>query len=88
MALYYTGTANAFNTTASGNIGANDNSITLTTAATLQAPGVIVIDRINSNNVATPLVREYISFTGISTNTLTGCVRVDLLDRRIAQELL
>jgi hypothetical protein len=75
MAIYYVGTSNAFNTTTASLVGSGDSSITLTTAATLQAPGVIVIDRVNSNNVSTPTVREYISFTGISTNTLTGCSR-------------
>lgn len=73
--LYKLATSNAFNTNLSGNIGSGDASITLTTTTGLQFPGIIVVDRVNSNNVATPPVREYISYTGISTNTLTGCAR-------------
>lgn len=69
------GTGNAFSTTLNGNIAAGDNSITLTDATGLQAPGVIMIDRQDVNGDDTPTVREYISFTGISTNTLTGCTR-------------
>jgi hypothetical protein len=73
--LWKVGTSNAFNTTLNGSINATDVSIILTTASGLQAPGVVCIDRVDSNNVATNTVREYISFTGISTNTLTGCTR-------------
>ena len=38
----------------------------------VQAPGVFVVDRVDSAGNKTPSVREYISFTGVSTNTLTG----------------
>lgn len=75
MSLFLVGTSNAFNTTLNGNVGVGDASITLTSATGLQAPGVITIDRQNTNSIDTPTVREYISFTGISTNTLTGCSR-------------
>ena len=73
--LWKVGTSNAFSTTANGSIGAGDTSITLTTATGLQAPGVVVIDRVDANGTATPNAREYVSFTGISTNTLTGVTR-------------
>jgi hypothetical protein len=73
--LWKVGTSNAFSTTLSGGIGSGDSSITLTTTSGLQAPGVLVIDRVDSNGTATPNAREYISFTGISTNTLTGVSR-------------
>lgn len=73
--LWKAATSNAFNTTLNGSVSAGDTSITLTSASGLQAPGVVVIDRINTSGVATPTSREYISFTGISTNTLTGCTR-------------
>lgn len=73
--LWEASTRNAFATTLNGSITAGDASITLTSVTGLVAPGILVIDRIDSNNVATPLVREYISYTGISTNTLTGCSR-------------
>lgn len=73
--LWKSGTANAFSTTLNGSIAAGDTSITLTSASGLQAPGVLVIDRVNSVGTSTPTTREFISFTGISTNTLTGCSR-------------
>lgn len=41
----------------------------------MQAPGYIVIDRTDSNGVATPNAREVVSYTGISGSDLTGCVR-------------
>lgn len=75
MSLWKAATTNAFNTTLNGNIGVADASITITSASGLQAPGIIVIDRVNTAGTSTPIVREYISFTGISTNTLTGCSR-------------
>jgi hypothetical protein len=73
--LWKVGTSNAFSTTLNGSLGAGDSSITLTTTTGLQAPGVVVIDRIDANAVETPSAREYVSFTGISTNTLTGVTR-------------
>ncbi len=73
--LWSASTSNAFSTTLNGSITGADNTITLTAVAGLQFPGVLVIDRVDNNNVATPTVREYISFTGISTNTLTGVSR-------------
>ena len=73
--LWKASTSNAFSTTLNGTIAAGDNTITLTSVAGLQAPGVLVIDRVNSVGTATPALREYISFTGISTNTLTGVTR-------------
>ena len=47
----------------------------MTAVTGLQAPGVLVIDRVDGNGTATNTLREYISFTGISTNTLTGVSR-------------
>lgn len=73
--LVKSSTSNAFQTTLNGSIVAGDTSITLTTVSGLQAPGVLVIDRVDGNSNNTPTVREYISFTGISTNTLTGVTR-------------
>lgn len=72
--LWDVGTSNAFQTTLNGNITDSDSSITLTTATGLVAPGVLVIDRTNGVT-STPTQREYITFTGISTNTLTGVTR-------------
>ena len=73
--LWKVGTSNAFSTTLSGSVNQSDNSINLTSASGLQAPGVVCIDRVDSNGNATPTLREYVSFTGISTNTLTGVTR-------------
>lgn len=73
--LWKAGTSNARSTTLNGSIGAGDTSITLTSVTGLQSPGVITIDRVNTSDTETPTVREYISYTGISTNTLTGCTR-------------
>ena len=74
-ALWKTGTVNAFSTTLNGGITDTDATIALTTTTGLQYPGVIVIDRVDANNTSTPTTREYISFTGISGNSITGCDR-------------
>src|SRR4030043_516669 len=68
-------TEEAFNTTLDGAIDDDDTSIALTSVTGLQYPGVLVIDRQNSAGTDTPSEREYVYFTGISTNTLTGCDR-------------
>jgi len=68
-------TANAFNTSANGNIAAGDTTINLTSVLGLQAPGILVIDRVSSNGTPTPNLREYISYTGISSSTVTGVSR-------------
>jgi hypothetical protein len=68
-------TANAFNTTLNGNIAAGDTTITLTTTTNLQAPGVLTIDRQDANSTDTPTLREYVSFTGIAGNQITGVTR-------------
>jgi hypothetical protein len=73
--LWRAGTSNAFNTTLNGNIVAGDTTIALTTTSGLQAPGVLVIDRRDANNTATPNLREYVSFTDISSNNITGVTR-------------
>lgn len=73
--LWQVATSNAFNTTLNGNITDTDETLTLTTVVGLVAPGVIVIDRVDANNTATPAVREYISFSAIDGNDLTGLGR-------------
>lgn len=60
---------NAFETTLNGAINNSVTTITLTSASGLTAPGYIVIDP------DSPSLREYISFTGISVNDLTGVTR-------------
>jgi len=76
--LWKTGTSNAITTTLNGSITSSDTTIALTSSTGLQYPGIIVVDRVDANDTATPLIREYISFTGISGNSLTGCVRTGL----------
>lgn len=41
----------------------------------MSAPGSIVIDRVNSAGTSTPNAREVVTYTGISSNDLTGCTR-------------
>jgi hypothetical protein len=73
--LWKVGTANAFSTTLNGGITDTDVTINLTSVTGLQAPGVLVIDRLDANNTSTPVTREYISFTDIAGLAVTGCTR-------------
>ena len=73
--IWKTGTNNAFSTTLDGSITDSDVTITLTSVTGLQAPGVIVLDRVDANDVATPTSREYISFTSIDGLDIKGCTR-------------
>lgn len=73
--LYVAPTANFVQTTLNGNITDSQSTITLNSVSNMQAPGYIVIDRVDANNNATPSAREIISYTGISGNDLTGCTR-------------
>jgi hypothetical protein len=51
-------------------------SMTLNNVTGIQdKPGVCVVDLIDANEKFTPTKREYISFTGVSGNTLTGLTR-------------
>ena len=74
--LWSVSSANGYNSTINGSITNTDVTIVLTTATNLPAGGgILVIDRVNSSGTSTPTVREYISYTGISTNTVTGVTR-------------
>lgn len=73
--MYQPPSENAKQTTLDGSVSQGANSITLADASGLQAPGVLVIDRIDANGNNTPTKREYISFTGISSNTISGVTR-------------
>lgn len=73
--LWEVATGNAFSTTLNGSITGSDDTITLTSVSGLVAPGVLVIDRQDGNGNNTPTTREYITYTGISSNQLTGCSR-------------
>lgn len=73
--LWEVASANAFSTTLNGSLASGDTEIVLTSVTGLTYPGVLVIDRQDANNVDTPTAREFITYTGISSNTLTGCTR-------------
>ncbi len=75
MQLFLAPTANFLSKTLNGAITDSVQTITLNNVTNLQAPGYIVVDRTDSNGVATPNAREVISYTGISGSDLTGCVR-------------
>lgn len=73
--LWEANTANAFSTSLNGSIGDSDDTIALTSVTGLVAPGILVIDRQDGNENNTPTIREYVSYTGISGNDLTGVTR-------------
>lgn len=67
--------ANAYQTTLNGTISDSQTTITLASITNLTAPGVLVIDRQDGSGNDTPALREYITFTGISGNDITGVTR-------------
>lgn len=73
--LWKTASSNGFNTSLNGSITDSAITITLSTTTGLQEPGVLVIDRVDSSGNKTPSLREYITYTGISGNDLTGVTR-------------
>lgn len=75
MAIFLAPTKNFTQTTLNGAITNSATTITLNSTANLQSPGYIVIDRVDANGLSTPSSREVVSYTGISSNDLTGCTR-------------
>lgn len=75
MSLYRSPDDNFVSTTLNGAINDSATTITLNDASKLNAPGYIVIDREDSSGTATADKREIVSYTGISSNQLTGCTR-------------
>lgn len=73
--LWLAPTVNFKQTTLNGSIDSSTTTITLNSTANLQAPGYIVIDRVDANGTSTPNAREVVSYTGISGSDLTGCTR-------------
>lgn len=73
--LFNAPTANFVTKTLSGTITDTQTTITLNSTTNLQAPGVVVIDRVDSSGTLTPNAREVVSYTGISGSDLTGCTR-------------
>ena len=68
--------ANFISTTLNGAINDSVTTVTLNSVTNLSSSGgVLVIDREDGNDTATPTAREFISFTGISGSDLTGVTR-------------
>lgn len=74
--LYRVPTQNNQQYTLDSQIAAGASSLTLnqSVAGIIRAPGVIVIDRIDSSGSKTASKREYKTFTGVSGANLTGLV--------------
>jgi hypothetical protein len=73
--LWKASSVNAFTTSLNGSITISDTTIPLTSVVGLQAPGVLVIDRVDMGGELTPTLREYISFESIVGNDLVDVTR-------------
>ena|SRR5216683_491749 len=73
--LYVAPTQNYVQKTISGAIDDTVTTITLSSTTNLQAPGVVIVDRVDTSGNLTPGNREVISYTGIAGAQLTGCTR-------------
>lgn len=75
--LYQVPNQNNQQYTLNSQLAQGGGTLTLNTdvSAIVNAPGVCVIDRVDSSGNKTPSVREYVSFTGVSTTQLTGLTR-------------
>lgn len=73
--FYFAPSVNYKQTTINGSITSGQTTITLNSTANMTAPGYVVIDRQDSAGNNTPNSREVVSYTGISSNDLTGCTR-------------
>lgn len=67
--------SNALSNQLDGTITDSDTSLTLSDASNFPTSGYLVVDRVNEAGTATPDQREYIYYSGKSTNTLTGLTR-------------
>ncbi len=74
MTLLKVPTQNSIQYTLDSQILAGATSLTLnqSVAGIVQAPGVLVIDRIDSSGAITASKREYKTFTGVSSATISG----------------
>jgi len=61
MTFWKVGTQNAITTSLDGSITDSVTTIDLTSTVGLQYPGIIVVDRVDANGVATPTSREYMT---------------------------
>ena len=83
MALMNVPTANNLSYTLNSAYTTGGNSLVLnqTVTGVVQAPGVCVVDRIDTNGNKTPTKRTYYKFTGVSSATLTGVTTADGTDQ-------
>jgi len=83
MALYQVPTQNNLQYTLDVKYTSGGTTLTLNTSvtSTVQAPGVCVVDRIDSSGNKTATKRTYYSFTGVSGADLTGLAVVDGTDQ-------
>ena len=65
----------AFTAKLDGRFTSSDTTMVLTTTTGLSAPGVVIVERIDTNGFASPQRKEACSFTGISGDALTGVTR-------------
>lgn len=72
--LYQVPTQNSVQYTLDSAYNPGDSNLTLnqTLTGVIQAPGVCVVDRVDSSSNATPTKRDYFTFTGVSGVQLTG----------------
>jgi hypothetical protein len=73
--LWEAPTVNAFPARLDGTLDGSSTSITLDSTTGLVAPGVLCIDRQDGSGNNTPTKREYVSFTAIVGNSVTGVTR-------------
>lgn len=80
--LYNVPTQNAVQRTLANTLNAGEvltitfaTSVSSVLQASTSIPGILVVDRVDSNGNLTPSLTEYISFTGVSGSTVTGLVR-------------
>lgn len=75
MAIYLAPLQSFLQKTLNGAINDTQTTITLSSTTNLQAPGTIVIDRVDSSGNTTAALREIIAYAGIAGNDITGCTR-------------
>lgn len=77
MPLYSSTSKNAVQKTLSSSLlsGVTASAALTDVTGIPNLPGIMVVDRVDTNGVATPSKREYIAYTGTSGSTVTGLTR-------------
>jgi hypothetical protein len=77
------GTQNNLQFTLNSNYTAGGSTLVLSqdVSSVVQAPGVVCVDRVDTNGAKTPTKRTYYYFTGVTTSTLTGVSVADGTDQ-------